>query len=362
MNYVQRLNDALDYAVDTNYDVWNRQNDIRKDIYSHKNVVVLGTGEFFDDCAIPMHLLRFEYCGDNNPAKWGKSFKGRKCLSPQEIAALDDAAVIIMIGTWGPIYEQLKGMGICCYPMDWYSLNVYDTHYSNSWFAKRREKIIEGLNLFEDDLSREVYTEAICNRIAPPLAQKTFDEIKIPGEYFESGIFEMSDEEYIVEAGAYTGDSIEKFYKLKQEKYGAIYAFELDPAIFEELKKNVKNYDNGNIELYNYGVSDSYSEFDYNYIQGTRSHKAKVGAIDELLIGKKVTYIKMDVETYELRALEGAKNMITTQQPKLCISAYHYLSDLWEVPHKIKSLVSGYKLYLRHHSPCVWDTDCYAYK
>lgn len=66
-----------------------------------------------------------------------------------------------------------------------------------------------------------------------------------------------------------------------------------------------------------------------------------------------MTLIKMDVETFEIKALEGARRIIIEQKPKLSISAYHYLSDLWEVPRKIRELVPEYKLYLRHHAPTV---------
>ena len=109
--------------------------------------------------------------------------------------------------------------------------------------------------------------------------------------------------------------------------------------------------------LINKGVSDEKVEVEY----GVEKHKGQTTTIDEDLKGKKVTFIKMDVETFELKALKGAKQIITEQKPKLCISAYHYLSDLWEVPRMIKKLVPEYRLYLRHHSPAVWDTDCYAY-
>ena len=360
VSYAQRLKEAVQYAIDTNYSIWNRQNEIRKEIYSHKNVCVFGTGEFFDDCADDEHLLRFEYCADNNPQKWGKVYKGRKCLSPAEIAKMDDMVVIIMIGNWKPIYKQLKEMGISCYPMDWYSLNVYDEHYSAKWFTEKKNVIIESLHLLDDEDSKEVYVEAICNRIAPHLAKKTFNDIKIPGEYFESDVFGMDKNEYLVDAGAYKGDSIKKFYEIVKGKYSGIYAFELDPSMFKELKENVQRYGYGDVELFNYGVSDSYEEFDYNYVHGEEGHQAKVNALDYMLEGKKVTYIKMDVETYELKALEGARNIIGCQHPKLCISAYHYLSDLWEVPIKIHNINKNYRLFLRHHSPVVWDTDCYA--
>lgn len=68
----------------------------------------------------------------------------------------------------------------------------------------------------------------------------------------------------------------------------------------------------------------------------------------------------MDVEGAEQESLEGAKKLIRYNSPKLCISAYHRLEDLWEIPLQIISFDNRYKLYMRHHSPLAWDTDCYA--
>lgn len=355
------LNRAVDYAIETHYQIHQRAIETKERLYSHKNVCVFGTGEFFRDCADEEHLSRFEYVGDNNPACWGKEFKGRKCLSPQEIAEMEDIAVVIMVGEWRPIYKQLSEMGIECYPMEWCVLNVYDPHYSDEWFEKNRKLIVDSVDLFEDETSKEIYVEAICNRIAPPLATKIFNEIKTPGEYFESGVFPIGREEYFVDAGAYKGDSIDKLLKVTGGVFGAIYSFEMDTAIFRELEKTADKYDRNKIFLFHAGVSDADGVIEYGYVPGEKKHMEHITTIDGTLQGKKVTLIKMDVETYELRALEGAKHIITEQKPKLAISAYHYLSDLWEVPGMIKKMVPEYKIYLRHHAPVVWDTDCYAY-
>lgn len=245
----QRLNEAIDYAVKTNYAAHERAITVIQDVYAHKNICIFGTGEFFEDCADMEHVERFEYVGDNNPERWGKLFKGRKCLSPKEIAEMEDIVVLIMIGEWRPVYEQLTAMNIDCYPMDWYTLNVYDTHYDNEWFESRRKIILDSLDLFEDEQSKEIYVEAICNRIAPPLAKKIFNELKTPGEYFESDVFSMGVEEYVVDAGAYKGDSIDDFLKVTDGKFGAIYSFELDSSIFQELKKKAERYDRNKIYL-----------------------------------------------------------------------------------------------------------------
>lgn len=136
---------------------------------------------------------------------------------------MDYIAVLIMVGEWRPVYERLTAVGIECYPMDWYVLNVYDPHYSDKWFEEKREVIVDSVDLFEDDISKEIYVEAICNRIAPPLAIKIFNEIKTLGEYFESGIFPIEKEEFFVDAGAYKGDSIDKLLKVTGAVCGGLF-------------------------------------------------------------------------------------------------------------------------------------------
>lgn len=87
----------------------------------------------------------------------------------------------------------------------------------------------------------------------------------------------------------------------------------------------------------------------------------KVVPLDTLLASNKVTFIKMDIEGAEQNALEGAKQIIQKQTPKLAICIYHSLEDLWEVPLQIKRMVPEYKIGVRHHAANMGDTVCYAY-
>ena len=52
-------------------------------------------------------------------------------------------------------------------------------------------------------------------------------------------------------------------------------------------------------------------------------------SIDELLGGKRASYIKMDIEGAELQALLGAEQTIRKYKPKLAISVYHNRYDIW---------------------------------
>lgn len=357
----KRLNQAIDSAIENDYEIFEKTLMRNEDVYSHKNVVIFGTGQFFADCGDLEHVGHFEYVCDNDVSRWGKTFKGKKCLSPEELKTLEDVAVIIMVGEWRPIYRQLTEMGIACYPMDWLALRVYDQHYTPQWFERERPAILSAYELLADEQSKEVYVEAICNRIAPVYAKKIFNEIKIPGEYFGTDVFSVTEQEYLVDAGAYKGDSIKDFLEASHGKCGAIYSFELDPVIFKELEKTRNQYPNVNIELYQAGVGAHSENIDYSYTNDTDKQKSQICSLDEVLGDKTVSMIKMDVETYEIPALDGAATIIRTQKPKLAISAYHYLSDLWNVPLKILEIESSYRVYLRHHAPTVWDTDCYAY-
>ena len=86
-----------------------------------------------------------------------------------------------------------------------------------------------------------------------------------------------------------------------------------------------------------------------------------VAAIDETVEpDDKVTFIKMDVEGAELESLRGCKRTIKKYRPKLAICIYHRPEDMIQIPIYIKELVPEYRLYIRHHSNCAWETVLYA--
>ena len=69
----------------------------------------------------------------------------------------------------------------------------------------------------------------------------------------------------------------------------------------------------------------------------------------------------MDVEGAELKSLMGARRTITRDHPRLAISVYHTLEDIYEIPCYILSIVPEYKFYLRHYCSRDYETVLYAY-
>ena len=112
------------------------------------------------------------------------------------------------------------------------------------------------------------------------------------------------------------------------------------------------------------GVSSSAvceAKFDKNdgTIKNAKIKSVEFVSLDKAII-EPITFIKMDIEGSEMRALKGAKQIITTYKPKLAICIYHKLDDLWRIPQYIHSLVPEYKFYIRHHSILYSDTVLYA--
>jgi hypothetical protein len=68
----------------------------------------------------------------------------------------------------------------------------------------------------------------------------------------------------------------------------------------------------------------------------------------------------MDIEGAELEALKGAKKTLLLFKPKLAISVYHNLHDLWTIPQWIESLDLGYQFYLRHFTIHSEETVLFA--
>jgi len=73
-----------------------------------------------------------------------------------------------------------------------------------------------------------------------------------------------------------------------------------------------------------------------------------------------VTFIKMDLEGFEQRALRGAARLLRECRPRMAITAYHYADDLLDLWRLFEELAPGYELRLRHHSSYYYDTIFYA--
>ncbi len=87
----------------------------------------------------------------------------------------------------------------------------------------------------------------------------------------------------------------------------------------------------------------------------------EVVSLDECLQGEKVTFIKMDPGGNVIpEAIQGAAGIIAQHKPKLALGAYHALESIFEIPLLVHRICPDYKLFLRHNTYHLCDTDLYA--
>lgn len=188
-------------------------------------------------------------------------------------------------------------------------------------------------------------------------------------QYFDE-VINFEEEETFIDVGVFDLTTTLKFFdycnKNNVRKAKSI-AFEPDNIAYENCQKIKSEHPDYDIELLKYGLYSENTTLKFVETANSASFISEkdgtvsidVVALDNA-VDEKVTFIKMDVEGAELEALKGAAETIKKYRPKLAISVYHKPEDIIEIPMYIKSLVSEYKLYMRHYSWGEHETVLYA--
>jgi len=340
--------------------------------FKNKNVVAFGLGKFFEDT----HERLFKKVDvamlcDNNPEKWGNTYYGKKCVSPDELYQMKNVVVIMVLGDCRSVERQMVEHNIECISITEIHFSAYEKGIDCRWLVDSLGNIEKALNSLYDDKSREIFTNVFLNKIYMSKSKQRYSSFRCGGEYFNNGLWNVTENEYLLDGGAYIGDTIDDFVQITHGKFGAVYSFEYDNNNFIDLKNHIEKNNYENIEIYPYGIWNVESEGmceHFGDADGTQivnvddgnAQKCYLKPLDDVLASKKVTILKLDIEGAEMKGLEGAKNIIALQKPKLAICLYHRPEDLWEIPIEIKKICPEYNMIIRHHGYNYTDSVLYA--
>lgn len=229
------------------------------------------------------------------------------------------------------------------------------------FILKNEDKINLAYSLLADEKSKEIFENILTFEFTGELSYLLKTETT--REEALCDLLKLTDKENYADLGAYRGDTVEELKSLCGG-YEKAYAFEPDKKTFLKLSENTKGFEN--LSLFPYALWNKNTTLIFSGGGGRQSSLSEEGyevdavALDNILGDKKITYIKADVEGAEKEALEGMNRILKEQKPKLCISAYHRSSDIFELILQIHSINPDYKIHLRHH-PYIpaWDTNLY---
>ena len=163
----------------------------------------------------------------------------------------------------------------------------------------------------------------------------------------------------VIDAGIGWGDTVVYLASKAMSNQGnKYYAFDIVEEGLHALKKQIGlNPHITNVVPVLKALSDKDGEVHISEESspGSRVEGASTGrriasiTIDSFVCEQKceeVHFIKMDIEGSEIPALNGARETIRRNKPKLAISVYHKWDDLKTIPRLINDIYPGYKFYL----------------
>jgi FkbM family methyltransferase len=316
---------------------------------------------------------------DNNAARWHLQVEDVEVLPPEEAIARyqSQAEFVVTIYNGNALREDLKARGCrvlhyaelffrfpdvmlphCC-------LDVPDA------IATHATRVNEAQSIWADDASRAEYSAQLQWRRG--LAQGIFATLPPthPADetYFPLDVLQPKDDEVFVDCGAFDGDVIPPFLE-RWPRFHKYIAIEADPHNFQKLKVRMQSLPENiraKFELHPVAIGEHEEPIRFAATGTVASSRQNIGEysvpcmrLDDLLKNQSVSFIKMDIEGAEPQALQGARELIQTQQPAIAICLYHAMEHLWEIPLLIRDINSRYKLFLRRHAEDCWESVCYA--
>lgn len=163
----------------------------------------------------------------------------------------------------------------------------------------------------------------------------------------------------VISGGSFRGES--SIWFADKVKYGKVYAFEPSQMSFDAMKANIER---NNLEDIIIPVNAALGKGNGEIFFQAKDEKEGPGSwcviengtypVDEISIDRfvaekgieHVDFLKLDVEGMELAALQGARQILQRDKPRLAVCLYHKGVDLFEIPLYIHKICPDYKIYL----------------
>lgn len=298
---------------------------------------------------------------DNNQALWG----GRgHVVSPREFMEMKPLPerMIVSVYVADQVIVQLKEMG---YAGEIIDLNIHLADDRWDFYENHMDELEELYLTLADDRSRETlvgFLKGVRGNDAEYFRRINGDSRE---KLLDPQILQYADQEVFVDVGAFTGDTIREFLRLTGGKYRKITGIEADRKNYRVLQTNIGEWKLPNINAREVAVGESdgvtcfmtdLSESGCRADSGNR--QVEMRCLDTMEELQDLTFLKISTNGCDLKVLQGARNLILRNKPK--ISAYVSGALLWEIPKYLYGLVPEYKIYCRHYGTGVQAMICYA--
>jgi FkbM family methyltransferase len=290
------------------------------------------TAQFLEQARQYPAALAIDFSDD----PWGRALTAARCQQAG-VALLDCIPVLAVHGLFS-VYE---------------TVNVY-----RSKTLERLDDFVRLADRLDDELSRETLYANLLFRLSYDRNWLLPIGMDASEEYFSMAgrpsTFTLGTREHFCDCGAFEGPVIRKFLAATQWQYGSITAFEPDRVNFAVLSK-LSELPVHDFRLVNNAVSSRCETLDFDETGSMSSHIVDKGTVtvktvrldDEL---ERMSFLKMDVEGFETKTLQGAARLLAKDRPRIAACVYHYAQDLLDVVAAVDEHAGDYHFRLRQHN------------
>lgn len=297
-----------------------------------------------------------------------KDFEKKPIIKTAEIP--QDAIVVNCVMAIKPLSAQRKAESKSSRVIDYGSLLSFDPgrvptpdfcRDARIDFNSNQDKWSSLKLKLADEASRKILDDLIHFRLTALVHYMTPYKFAPEEQYFDP-VVRLAKRSVFVDCGGFDGDTTEQFIQ-RFPDYASVQFFEPSDDNMKKAKARLASA--SNIHYHPQGVSDQCGELSFNPDAGSASSVSEAGriripvtTIDSSVCGP-VSFIKMDLEGWEISALRGARQTIQNHSPVLAIAIYHRASDFWMIPELVLEWQPAYDIYLRHYTEGWTETIMY---
>lgn len=312
---------------------------------------------------------------DRDPNKWGHECAGLPVIGFDESVheILDNTLIVVTVFNCIAVLKDLARHGVDAITYAQLAtalgepLMPFCGIQDPTLLWEHETAIRDCLRLWADEASRQEYVSQL-------LWSFNLDPFQLPqprpvvDTYFEPSLIHLGNREVFIDCGAFDGDTVAAF-RTRCPDYEAIVALEPDPTNrkrFLDRFGGPSPMDAARITILPYAAADRRETVPFDVTGTAGSAIVDTGLhihaapLDDIVAIPSPTFIKMDVEGAEPRALTGAVRLLSHHKPRLAICLYHDRRHLWEIPLQIATIQPQYSLHLRRYADECWELICYG--
>lgn len=205
---------------------------------------------------------------------------------------------------------------------------------------------------FEDDESRKTLLDIFHYRLTGSPTFMLNYQCRMNDQYFEN-FYKFPKDGVFIDAGGFHGETSLEFSS-RYSEYSNIHVFEPSASNYPKVLKALEH--TRDVHVHQIGLSNQKETLRFSGEAGSASKIIESGT-DSIEVDRldsfqlpRVDFIKMDLEGWELNALQGAQSSILKDHPILAISAYHHPRDFIAIPALVMQFRKDYKIHLRHYT------------